>query len=437
MAIGAPAFGILRIASSRRQGPCVTQPIRISAPPAPRLPCFPVTAPSPPFAHFDEASILAEARARTGLADFGDESFREPMRHMLHAFDTEANLNEGGRLAMRERTLGLLVNRLRVEDWLARHPEILRERIAPPIVIAGLPRTGTTMLQRLLSCDPGIYAAFFYELRNPAPIPGSDWRNDDPRIADAVTEVEQTLSAVPELATIHPWDPMGADEEVLLLEYAFLTTMPEAAADVPEFGRWVDQQDHRPAYQYLERLLKFLQWQKREAGQRANHWVLKTPSHLGFMDLVFELFPDAVVVQTHRDPLETIPSISSMEYALRRLNADDPDPVAAGRRWGEIFRAGLERCLERRDARYADRFLDVWYRDVQDDPIREVERIYGFIGRELTGEAESRMRRWLVDNARDKRAPHRYSLEKFGFTRAQLERDFAAYRERFILPRQG
>jgi hypothetical protein len=396
-----------------------------------------VGTPSPPSARLDESSILAEACARAGLASFGDESFREPLRRMLHAFDTEAELNHAGRLAQRERTIGLLVNRLRVEDWLARHPEILRERIGAPIVIAGLPRTGTTMLHRLLSCDPALYAARWYELRNPAPFPGSDWRKDDPRIADALVQVEQLLASVPELATIHAWDPLGADEEVLLLECTFLTTMPESAADVPEFGSWVDRQDHRPAYRYLERLLKFLQWQKREAGQPADRWVLKTPSHLGFMDLLFEIFPDAVVVQTHRDPLEAIPSISSMEYFLRRLAADDPDPVAAGRRWGEIFRAALERCMALRDARFPDRFLDVWYRDVQGDPIREVKRVYGFLGRELTGEAESRMRRWLVDNARDKRAPHTYSLEKFGFTREQLERDFAAYRERFILPRQG
>ena len=161
-----------------------------------------VTQSSPSSVHFGEASILADARARAGLTRFGDESFREPMRHMLHAYETEADLNEAGRLAMRERTLELLVNRLRVEDWLARHPEILREPIAAPIVIAGLPRTGTTMLHRLLSCDPALYAARFYELRNPAPFPDSDWRSDDPRIADAVAHVEQILASVPELAAI-------------------------------------------------------------------------------------------------------------------------------------------------------------------------------------------------------------------------------------------
>ncbi len=384
----------------------------------------------------DEASILAEARARAGLAEFGDESFREPLRRMLRAFETEAGLNENGRIAQRERTVGLLVNRLRVEEWLRRHPEIPGEKISAPIVIAGLPRTGTTLLHRVISQDPGIFAALWYELRNPAPFAGSDFRKDDPRIPDAVAQVKAILDGVPELASIHPWDPVGADEEIMLLEYTFLSTMPLSAAHVPEFASWVAQQDQRPAYRYLERLLKFLQWQKGQAGQKGERWVLKAPYHLNFIDVLFEVFPDAVVVQTHRDPLETIPSISSMTYALWRLAADDPDPVEVGRQWGGWFCRALGRCLELRDARYGGRFVDVWYQDALRDPIAEVRRIYAFVGRELEAPAESRMRAWLRDNARDKRAPHEYSLETFGLTRARIERDFAAYRRRFILGRE-
>jgi hypothetical protein len=388
-----------------------------------------------PSTSLDEASILAEARERAGLHDFGDESFREPLRRMLHAFETESGLNASGRIAQRERTVGLLVNRLRVEEWLRRHPEILDEKIRAPIAIAGLPRTGTTMLHRLISQDPGIFAALWYELRNPAPFPGSGPGKDDPRIADARAQVQAILDGVPELASIHPWDPVGADEEIMLLEHTFLSTMPASAANVPEFGSWLARQDQRPAYRYLERLLKFLQWQKVRAGQRAERWVLKAPFHLAYVDVLFEVFPDALVVQTHRDPLETIPSISSMSYALWRLAADEPDPAAVGRYWGGWFRSALRRCLELRDARFPDRFVDVWYRDALRDPIGEVRRVYAFAGRELSPQAEAGMRRWLRENARDKRAPHEYAMETFGFTREGLERDFAAYRERFILAR--
>ena len=384
----------------------------------------------------DEGSILAEARARAGLSDFGDESFREPLRRTLHAFETEAGLNEVGRIAQRERTIGLLVNRLRVEDWLRRHPEILDEKIHAPIVIAGLPRTGTTMLHRVISQDPGIYAGFWYELRNPAPFPEGDFRKQDPRIPDAEVQVRAILESAPALAAIHPWDHAGADEEIMLLEYTFLSTMALSAAYVPQLAHWIAQQDQRPAYRYLERLLKFLQWQKRQAGQEGERWVLKAPYHLNFIDVLFEVFPDATVVQTHRDPLETIPSYASMSLALWRLAADDPDPIAVGREWGGWFQSALQRCVELREARYPDRFVDVWYKDALRDPIGQVRRIYAFVGRELSPLAEERMRRWLVDNARDQRPPHEYSMDTFGFTREQIERDFAGYRERFILSRE-
>jgi hypothetical protein len=389
-----------------------------------------------PNTSLDESSILEEARSRAGLGDFGDESFREPLRRTLHAFETEAGLNEGGRLAQRERTIGLLVNRLRIEDWLRRHPEILDEKINAPIVIAGLPRTGTTMLHRVISQDPGIFAGLWYELRNPAPFPEGDFRKDDPRVADAEAQVAQILESAPDLAAIHPWDHAGADEEIMLLEYTFLSTMALSAAYVPKLARWIAEQDQRPAYRYLEKVLKFLQWQKRAAGQRGERWVLKAPYHLNFIDVLFEVFPDAVVVQTHRDPLETIPSYASMSLALWRLAADDPDPVAVGREWGGWFRGALQRCLELRESRFPDRFIDVWYEDALRDPIGEVRRIYAVVGRELTSVAEARMRRWLRDNSRDKRAPHEYSMDSFAFTRAQLERDFAGYRERFILSRE-
>ncbi len=389
-----------------------------------------------PDTRLDETSILAEARARAGLTDFGDESFREPLRRTLHAYETEAGLNEVGRIAQRERTIGLLVNRLRVEDWLRRHPEILDEKIHAPIVIAGLPRTGTTMLHRVISQDPGIFAGLWYELRNPAPFPEGDFRKKDARIADAEAAVSQILESAPDLAAIHPWDHAGADEEIMLLEYTFLSTMQLSAAYVPELAKWIAEQDQRPAYRYLEKLMKFLQWQKREAGQKGERWVMKAPYHLNFIEVLFEVFPDAVVVQTHRDPLETIPSYASMSLKLWSLAADDPDPVAVGREWGGWFRNALQRCLELRESRYPDRFIDVWYKDALRDPIGEVRRIYSFVGRELTPVAEERMRRWLRDNSRDKRAPHEYSMDTFAFTREQLERDFAGYRERFILSRE-
>ena len=393
-----------------------------------------------PLASFDPLSldadsIIAEARERAGLTRFGDESFVDPMTRALHAYDTEARLNDAGRSTQRERTVGLLVTRLRVEDWLARHPEIHDEEVRVPAVVCGLPRTGTTMLHRLLGSDPETHACLWYECRHPAPFPDNDWVQDDARIHAAEEEIRLTLEAVPGLASAHPWDPQGPDEEIMLLEPTFLAWMPEANAHVPEFGRWQRRQDRAPAYEYLKTLLRFLQWQKRQKGSHAEQWVLKAPFHLGVVEVLLEAFPEAKVVQTHRDPFETIPSICSLQLFLWQLGCDDPDPHEAGAVWGSNWRDALAHALEMRESRYPDRFIDIWYKDVATDPVGQVRKIFEATGRTLSDAAAVQVQKWADENRRENRPPHEYTMEKFGFSEAQLAEEFRAYRERFILSR--
>jgi hypothetical protein len=256
-------------------------------------------------------SILAEAREKTGLDDFGDESFREPMARLLRSMEEEAELSEVGRAMQRARLVGLLVNRLRAEDHFARFPEILDEEIREPLVIVGLARTGTTMLHRMIASDARMISLLWWESRNPAPFPESGEGGRDPRIADAEAEVAAMIEGAPDLVAMHPIEAEEPDEEIMLLEHSFFSTNPEAFINVPTFGAWLDEQDQTPGYVYLKKLLQFLQWQKKRAGGTGERWVLKTPHHLGFMNLLFEVFPDIRVVQTHRDPLQTIPSLAS------------------------------------------------------------------------------------------------------------------------------
>jgi hypothetical protein len=382
----------------------------------------------------DEESIVGEARAKTGLADFGDEGFREPMRRLLHALDAEANLHEIGRMTQRARIVDSLATRLSTQDYVTRHPEILEERIEAPFFVVGLPRTGTTMLHRLLATDPALSAVLWWECRSPAPWPGSDWQHGaDPRIADAHAQVKLILDSQPELASIHPWDAEGPDEEIMLLEHAFLSHVPESGANIPSYRNWLTDQDLRPAYDYLKRLLQFLQWQKRVSGRLGERWVLKAPFHLGYLDTLFAVFPDAHVVQTHRDPLETIPSIASMYASLWSLATDAIDEHEIGRQCRERFAWSLARCLDSRSRLPAERFLDIQYRDVVRDPLGQVRAIQEFVGRTLSPEAEHALLAWTEDHARDKRAAHDYTLERFGYTEAGLAADFAAYRKRFVL----
>ncbi|MEE2675274.1 MAG: sulfotransferase [Myxococcota bacterium] len=380
----------------------------------------------------DIDALVEEAREKVDLRDFGDESFREPLGVLVDALENEANLNDVGRGTQHARIVDSLATRLMTEDYIRRHPEILEEDLGEPIVIVGLARTGTTRLHRLLGSGPAFQVARWWEVRYPAPFPGSDWRREDPRIAAAHAEVKATLEAVPALAAVHPWDPEGADEEVMLLEHTFLSWVPESAAHVPSYQRWLNAQDLTDAYRYLARFLRFVQWQKKESGRGGGRWILKSPFHLAYIDPLFEVFPGGRVIQTHRDPLETIPSAASMYRSLHALNTDVVDSHWVGEAVRSRYHAALERCMRARERYAPERFIDVDYRAVGRDAIGEARRIYEWLGLELTGDAERAMRQWSQDNARERRAAHEYTLEEFGFTREGLASDFAEYRQRHI-----
>jgi hypothetical protein len=377
-------------------------------------------------------SLVAEARAKTGLADFGSDPWREALTVLTDSLEREAELNATGRAVQRARLVDSLAVRLTLARAIQDHPEIAREAIDDPLVIVGLARTGTTMLHRLISSDPDLYSARWWEVRFPAPFPGWDWRGPDPRIAEAHAQVRTILESMPALAAIHPWDAEGPDEEIMLMEHSFVSHVAESSANLPSYRAWIDRHGARPAYRYLKKLLQYLQWQKKRRGERASRWVLKAPTHQGTLDLLFETFPGAVVIHTHRDPLETIPSVASMYFSLWGLNTDAPDPLEIGRQVLDRYGRAAERGVELRERLPADRFLDVSYRDVARDPIGVVRGIYARIGRALSPAAEGAMRAWVEKNPREHRPPHEYSAEKFGLTREAIERGTARYRARFL-----
>jgi hypothetical protein len=376
-------------------------------------------------------AILAEAERRTGLHDYGDPAFREPLERLMRSLREEARLNAVGRAMQFERNVGLLVNRLRTEEGYRRHPEIEHERIERPLVIVGLARTGTTMLHRMMASDTRWLALLWYESRNPAPFPDSDGAAVDPRITDAEAEVAMMLEGSPDLIAVHPMDAHAPDEEIMLVEHAFTSWNPEAFCRVPRYSEYLEAIDPAPGYRYLVRLLRFLQWQKRRRGKTATRWVLKAPYHLGSLDALFAVLPDARVVMTHRDPVQTVPSFASMIRALYVLGSDSVDPLEIAAHWGGKWARALERAIAARSAR-EDRFLDVHYAELVADPMAQVRRIYAHAGLDLTPEAEAQMRQWAVENERDRRPVHAYTLEEFGYTRESLRREFAAYCERFL-----
>jgi hypothetical protein len=376
-------------------------------------------------------SLLDEARRRTGLADFGDPSLPDRLRLLSTALDAEAALHPLGRWMVRENVIRMLANRLRMERAFREHPEIAERELEPPVFVAGLQRTGTTVVHRMLAADPARRFLPSWEAVNPAPVPRTAFLSlldgrGDPRIGAALFAERALRYMAPDFFAIHPVEALAPEEDVLLFDYALWSTVPEATMHVPSFSRWLETQDHAEAYRFYRRVLQYLQWQ-RPGGP----WVLKTPHHMEHLDVLLEVFPRARVLQTHRDPAKVLASFCSMMAHSRGVFSDEVDAHAVGRHWFAKARRMVACALAVRAGPAAVRFLDVHYADLVADPLRELRRIYDWLGDPLTAEAEAAMRAWLAANPQHKHGRHRYRLEDFGLDRDEVSRAFATYRERF------
>jgi hypothetical protein len=381
---------------------------------------------------FDEQRLLSSARGVDGLDDFGTEPFIEPLRVLLDSLHS-APLNDLGVMIMRGTLLRSLSQRLRAEHWWRTHPEILTEPIDGPIVVVGMMRSGTTLLQRVLATDPRFTCAFGWEVGEPAPRLGWNPAEDDPRIPTAEAREEQTRTFAAELFAIHPTYVHEAEEEIVFLADAFLSHIPEASCNVPRYRAWLDAQDLAPAYRWLRRMLQLLQWQKRQRGEPQRPFVLKTPAHLGYLDTLLAEFPDAQLVHTHRDPVEVIPSGASLNTTLWRTHCDDVDPHEVGRQWLERMGWSCDRALEARDHIPTGQVTDVNFTDAVADPIKTAGRVLGAIDLELTEEALTAMEAWIErDRRRDPLPTHRYNAFDFGLSEHQIRERFADYTDRFV-----
>jgi Sulfotransferase family len=389
--------------------------------------------PRPPTdALLDRDALLAAARERTGLREFGDESFLEPLRRLLESLEHEARLSPAGRASQHARLVGLLASRLQTEDWIARHPEIEQENVSVRFIVVGFPRTGTTLLHRILARDPRVASLAWWECRHPAPLRDFDLalapRVRDPRIAIAEAEVAAMLAGNPALAAQHPLDALAPDEDLMLLEHAFQSSTPCGSNNVPSYMRWHLRGDGVATYRDHARFLRFLQWQKRQRGEPIRPFVLKAPHHMLHLDHLLERYPEAAIVQTHRDPLETLPSLASLALELRRLTCETAHPSECAEYALTTARARLAALEAVRRATPRRRWIDVWFGDFVADPLAVVERIHGELGLDLPADVRSRMARFVGENGRDKRPPHGYALERFGLDPESIRREFATYR---------
>jgi hypothetical protein len=375
----------------------------------------------------DEEGILTAARRQTGLRDFSGEEFRGALRRLLLDFDREAGLTLLGRFVARRDTVSLLAHRLQLAEDRRRHPGIAKERIVRPLFIVGLPRTGSTLLHHLLAQDPASRVAQAWEVMAPSPPPEAGRYETDPRIARAARQLRWMDRLAPAFKAIHPLGARLPLECMAITSPSFLSQRFHTMYRVPHYQAWLGRQDPGPAYEFHRRFLQHLQWRT-----PARRWVLKAPSHAHGAHTLFETYPDALVVQTHRDPVAVLASVASLTSVLRAAFADRVDGLEIGAEVTRHWEDGLERLMQiRGEPRLAGRFFDVHHHELVEDPLGTVRRLYAHFDLGLGAPAEARMRQHLAESPRDRNGTHAYSLAAFGLDPDDLRRRFKAYGEHF------
>jgi Sulfotransferase family len=383
-----------------------------------------------PTLRLEPDALMAAARDQTGLDDFGDPWFLEPLEVLTLALRDEAGLSPSGTVSAWSQLAQHLKNRLLLEDLLKRHPEIGALPIERPIVIAGLPRTGTTHLHNVMAADPALRSLPYWESLEPvlapseAPAPGAP----DPRLARTAQAIAVIDSAMPYFKRMHEMTVQHVHEEIQLLAMAGSTMLFETMAPMPSWRDWYRTTDQTPAYAYLKTILQALQWLR--GGRR---WVLKSPQHLEQFRPLMTVFPDATVVVTHRDPVSVTASMVTMIAYTSRLALATVDPPAIGRYWAPRIEDMLHACVDDRDVVPAQQSIDVRFAEFMRDDVAMVGRIYDLAGQPMTPEARSAMETFMARNPRGRHGRVMYDLGDFGLDPTERRSALAFYSERFAV----
>jgi len=384
-----------------------------------------------PLASLDADALLQAARRNTGLSDFGHDAFRAPLARLLASLERDAQLTLLGRVIARRDLVRLLENRLRQVELRKQHREIDGERIERPLFIVGLPRSGTSILHELMAQDPSNRVPMTWEVLHPFPPPEAATFDSDPRIAQVDAHFSGIDRLLPDFKTMHPMGARLPQECVAITQHEFASMVWHTTNRVPSYQNWLDGADLRWVYESHKRWLQVLQWKA-----PAERWVLKSPGHLWALEALLAVYPDARIVQTHRDPLKVVASLVSLVCTLRTLASDAIDPHEIGRDWTQRLAAGLDHATRVRDAAKLpdSQIFDVPFRAFMADEIAMVRKIYEHFGMEYTAEAERRMRNFLAQNAADKHGRHSYDLSLGGLDEPTERKRYAAYQERFAIP---
>lgn len=386
---------------------------------APAAPEMPTTVPE----------VMAAARGLADLQDFGDTQFVDALSRLLHGFTNEAQLSPLGAQLAYGGVVNMLVNRLRYVRDVQLHPEILQERIERPIVILGLPRTGTTKLQRILSASPQALSMLYWRMMNPAPFPDEEPGKPIARIQAARDAVQMITEKFPDFVARHPTEAEVPDEEVLLMQGSFQCVVTWLFARMPSFYDFSMSTDPVPMYRFLYGQQQYMQWQ--QGGAQGRSWVMKSPCHTGVLDSLLKVYPDAVLVHCHRKVEEVIPSMSGLTDAMRGIYSDEVDRKIIGPEMLDYFGTMMDRYLQIREALPADRVLDVHYKEIVHTANDVIGRIYERAGRTLDADTLREAAQFEEARPQHYLGAYSYTAADYGLTEDMTRARFEAYRRRF------
>ena len=371
---------------------------------------------------FSAEELEDGARAATGLHDFGSPYYREGLERTVDALNNEAELSEIGNVIQHATISNALIQRLKVEDTYAQHPEIDDEVVGGPVFVIGLPRTGTTALSQLVAADPQFRSLRMWESQAPTPPPETATQDSDPRIAQAEEGLRMLDEMFPLMKTMHNSEATAATECQDLMGMSFRTFHFDGAVRVPSYLDWLMHCDMRETYTFHRRVLKLLQWHC-----PPTLWHLKTPVHMFALDALIEAYPNAKFLWSHRDPAKVMGSVCSLIQYVRSWSSDRDDPEELGAEQLDSWAEAVRRAMDFRRRLGDNRFADVAFADLQHDPVGTLRAGYASLGLTFSEETQRAVEQWADEHKPGSRGAHDYELSDYGLTPEGVRERFGDY----------
>lgn len=370
------------------------------------------------------------AMAATGLSDFGDRDYRVGLDAFLRAVDKDTHFAPGGREMIFGTVVGTLMARLHTEEGWKRNPHCLNHRITRPLVITGVPRTGTTALHKLMSLDPQFQGLENWLTGTPQPRPLRETWENNPHYQVTVANLKAFFEAAPPAFRIaHEMVADEVDECLEVLKQSFCSNRWGSTFGSHSYDAWWMAQDETPSYRRYANVVKLI-----GANEPDKRWLLKNPGHIWQIDALLAVFPDACIIQTHRTPVKAIPSLASvMEMSVGIVQGANTNPVKLARRDADYWALCAQRMMKAREHIPASQILDVDHRAFRAQPIDTVKTIYRHFGLTLDATTEAAMQRWVDKDPIGSKGTHEYALSHFGLTEQGLQEQYAEYIRRYHL----